>query len=51
MFSVFRGVIPALPVADVDATLDYYRDVLGISVEGRHLGESGDVIFGTVLCG
>jgi Glyoxalase/Bleomycin resistance protein/Dioxygenase superfamily len=47
----FRGLIPALPVADVDATLDYYRDALGFSVEGRHLDESGDVVFGSVLCG
>ncbi len=51
MFSGFRGVIPVLPVADVGATLDYYRDVLGFSVEGRHQDESGDVIFGSVLCG
>ena len=49
--SGFRGVIPELPVADVDATLGYYRDVLGFSVEGRHEDESGDVVFGSVLCG
>jgi len=48
----FHGVIPVLPVADVDATLAYYRDVLGFSVEGRHRDdESGDVVFGSVLCG
>ncbi len=51
MFSRFRSVIPALPVADVDATLNYYRDVLGFSIEGRHQDESGDVVFGSVLCG
>ena len=49
--SGFRSVIPELPVADVEATLDYYRDVLGFSVEGRHEDESGDVVFGSVLCG
>ena len=47
----FRGVIPELPVADVGATLDYYRDVLGLSVEGRHQDEDGEVVFGSVLCG
>jgi uncharacterized glyoxalase superfamily protein PhnB len=46
-----RGVIPVLPVANVDAALDYYRDVLGFSVEGRHQDESGNVVFGSVLCG
>jgi hypothetical protein len=51
MFSGFRGVIPELPVVDVDASLDYYRDVLGFSVEGRHQDESGVVVFGSVLCG
>lgn len=51
MFSRFHGVIPVLPVADVDATLAYYRDVLGFSIEGRRKDESGDVIFGSVLCG
>jgi catechol 2,3-dioxygenase-like lactoylglutathione lyase family enzyme len=45
------GLIPVLPVADVDATLAYYRDVLGFSVEGRHKDESGEVVFGSALCG
>jgi hypothetical protein len=31
--------------------LNYYRDVLGYSVEGRHQDESGDVVFGSVFCG
>lgn len=44
-------MIPELPVPDVDAALDYYRRVLGFSVEGRHEGERGDVVFGSVLCG
>ena len=47
----FRGVIPVLPVTDVDATLNYYRDFLGYSVEGRHQDEAGQVVFGSVLCG
>lgn len=47
----FRSVIPELPVADVDATLNYYHSVLGFSVEGRHQNESGEVVFGSVLCG
>lgn len=51
MASGFRGVIPVLPVADIDATLNYYRDVLGYSVEGRHQDASGQVVFGSVLCG
>ncbi len=51
MASGFRGVIPVLPVADVDATLNYYRYVLGYSVEGRHQDEAGQVVFGSVLCG
>jgi len=51
MFSGFRGLIPVLPVTDDDATLNYYRDALGYLVEGRHRDESGDVIFGSVLCG
>jgi hypothetical protein len=49
MASAFRGVIPELPVSDADAVLNYYGDVLGFSVEGRHLGASGDVVFGSVL--
>ena len=51
MFSGFRGLIPVLPVTDDDETLNYYRDALGYLVEGRHRDESGDVIFGSVLCG
>jgi uncharacterized glyoxalase superfamily protein PhnB len=47
----FDGVIPELPVSDVDTALEYYRDVLGFSVEGRHVDESGTVVFGSVLCG
>jgi catechol 2,3-dioxygenase-like lactoylglutathione lyase family enzyme len=47
----FLGVIPELPVLDVDASLPYYRDVLGFRVEGRHLGETGEVVFGSVLRG
>lgn len=46
-----NGLIPELQVADVDAALAYYRDALGFSVEGRHLDESGNVVFGSVLCG
>ena len=46
-----HGIIPVFPVPDVDATLNYYRDVLGFSVEGRHLDGSGNVVFGSVLCG
>lgn len=51
MSTGFRGIIPELPVPDVDAALAYYRDVLGFSVEGRHRDECGDVVFGSVLCG
>lgn len=47
----FRSVIPELRVGDVDATLAYYRDVLGFSVEGRHEDGAGRVVFGSVLCG
>ena len=45
----FRRVIPELPVKDVDAALAYYQDVLGYSIRGRHVSESGQVIFGSVL--
>jgi uncharacterized glyoxalase superfamily protein PhnB len=51
MAAGFRGVIPELPVADVDAALAYYRDVLAFSVEGRHQDEHGEVVFGSVLRG
>jgi catechol 2,3-dioxygenase-like lactoylglutathione lyase family enzyme len=44
-------LIPELPVSDVDAALEYYRDVLGFTIEGRHLDPSQDVVFGSVLCG
>lgn len=47
----FRGVIPELPVPDVDAALGYYRDVLGFSIAGRHADASGLAVFGSVLCG
>lgn len=47
----FKGVIPVLPAADVDATLAFYRDTLGFSVEGRHEDDRGEVVFGSVLCG
>jgi uncharacterized glyoxalase superfamily protein PhnB len=47
----FLGVIPELPVLDVDASLAYYRDILGFRVEGRHLGETGEAVFGSVLRG
>jgi uncharacterized glyoxalase superfamily protein PhnB len=47
----FLGVIPELPVLDVDASLAYYRDILGFRVEGRHLGEANEVVFGSVLRG
>jgi hypothetical protein len=47
----FLGVIPELTVPDVDASLAYYRDVLDFRIEGRHLGESGEVVFGSVLRG
>jgi uncharacterized glyoxalase superfamily protein PhnB len=47
----FLGVIPELPVLDVDVTLAYYRDILGFRVEGRHLGEANEVVFGSVLRG
>jgi catechol 2,3-dioxygenase-like lactoylglutathione lyase family enzyme len=47
----FLGVIPELPVPDVDASLAYYRDILGFRIEGRHLGETGEVEFGSVLRG
>ena len=46
-----HGLIPVFPVADVDATLAYYRDALGFSVEGRHPDGAGDIVFGSVLCG
>ena len=46
-----HGLIPVLPVADVDAALTYYHDALGFSVEGRHADASGDIVFGSVLCG
>jgi predicted enzyme related to lactoylglutathione lyase len=32
------GVIPNLPVADIDAARDFYADYLGLSVEGMNLG-------------
>lgn len=51
MTSGFHGVIPELPVRDIDAALRYYREVLGYSVEGRHVGADGTVVFGSVLCG
>jgi uncharacterized glyoxalase superfamily protein PhnB len=51
MIQRFRGVVPVLPAADVDAALAYYRDTLGFSVEGRHQNDRGDVVFGSVLCG
>ena len=47
----FHSLIPELPVTDVDAALTYYRNVLGFSVEGRHQDKSGNVVFGSVLCG
>jgi uncharacterized glyoxalase superfamily protein PhnB len=47
----FLGAIPELPVPDVDVSLAYYRDILGFRVEGRHLGETGEVVFGSVLQG
>lgn len=46
-----HGLIPVFPVSDVDAALGFYRDALGFSVEGRHSGESGEIVFGSVLCG
>ncbi len=46
-----HGLIPVFPVADVDAALAYYRDALGFSLEGRHPDGSGDIVFGSVLCG
>ena len=47
----FLGLIPELPVSDVAATLDFYRDLLGFTVEGRHEDDFGEVTFGSVLCG
>ncbi len=49
--TAFRGVIPEFPVPDIDATLDYYRTVLGFSVCGRHENDRGEVVFGSVLRG
>ena len=45
-----HGLIPVFPVADVDATLAYYRDALGFSCEGRHQDESSEAVFGSALC-
>ncbi len=46
MSPIFHSVIPELAAPDVVATLSWYRDVLGYSIEGQ----SGD-FFGSVLRG
>jgi uncharacterized glyoxalase superfamily protein PhnB len=48
--NTFHGLIPVLPVVDVDAALAYYQDVLGFSIAGRHQDATGEVVFGSALC-
>ena len=48
MSNTFHSVIPELAVPDVIATLTWYRDVLGYSIEGQTEDYFGSVLRGRV---